>query len=154
MIFRSGYTFAAFLSTFLLTMSVVVSQIPVADTQTVPMPKFVPKPRENLQASSDQLAMMIQLRPHTENEAMQESGYYQVIGWQLAISNPSSLCPSQNCVFQLEGGVMGPEFVSPGERVLTGKLKIGTGDTTKIRDLGASWAAVEERIEGGQMVQE
>lgn len=84
---------------------------------------------------------------------MRESGYYQAIDWQLAISNPSILCPSQNCVFQLEGGVMGPEFVSPGERTLTGKLKIGTADTTKIRDLGASWAAVEERMEGDQMVQ-
>jgi hypothetical protein len=37
------------------------------------------------------------------------------LDWQLAISNPSKLCPSQNCVFQLEGGEMGSEL-TPGER--------------------------------------
>jgi phage baseplate assembly protein gpV len=42
---------------------------------------------------------------------------------------------------------------TPGERILTGKLRVNTGDTTKIRDLGASWAAVEERREAGQIVQ-
>lgn len=146
-----GYTFAAFFSTVFLTMSAL--QIQVADAQTIPLPEFKPKPLENIPASNDQLAMMIQLRPHTENQAMRENGYYQVLGWQLAISNPSEVCPSQNCVFDLQGGVMGPEFISPGERILTGKLRINSGGTTMIRDFYADWAAVEEHIEGGQIVQ-
>ena len=87
-----------------------------------------------------------------ENQVMRETGWFQVLDWQLATSNPSSLCLYQNCVFQLEGGIMGTEF-TPGERMLTGKLKTSTGDTTKIRDLSVSWSTVEERIEGGQMVQ-
>lgn len=47
---------------------------------------------------------------------------------------------------------MGSEL-TPGERSLTGKLMIGSGDTTKIRDLTAYWAAGEERTEGGQRIQ-
>lgn len=47
---------------------------------------------------------------------------------------------------------MGTEL-TPGERTLTGKLKINSGDTTMIRDLYADWAAVEEYAEGGQTVQ-
>ena len=57
-----------------------------------------------------------------ENQVMRETGWFQVLDWQLATSNPSSLCLYQNCVFQLEGGIMGTEF-TPGERMLTGKLK-------------------------------
>ena len=71
---------------------------------------------------------------------------------QLALSNPSDLCLSQNCLFDLQGGEMGPEY-TPGERILTGKLKTDTGSTTKIRDFWVDWAAMEEREEGGQIVQ-
>jgi hypothetical protein len=112
--------------------------------QTVPLQEFGP-PRE----SKDQFSMMLQLRPH-ENQYLPD--YYQVLYFQFAISNPNELCPIQNCVFQLEGGVMGSES-TPGERSLRGKLMINTGDTTRIRDLSAYWAAVEERAEGGQRVQ-
>ena len=96
--------------------------------------------------------MMIQLTPHTQNQAMRDNGWYEVSNWQLASSNPSSLCPTQNCAFQLEGGLMGPEY-TPGERILTGKLRINSGETTQIRDLSASWSAIEERVQGGQTVQ-
>jgi hypothetical protein len=68
------------------------------------------------------------------------------------MTNQNELCPTQNCVFQLEGGVLGGEY-TPGERSLNGKLMINTGDTTRIRDLSAYWAAVEDRTEGGQRVQ-
>jgi hypothetical protein len=115
--------------------------------QTVPLQDFVP-PRENIE-SNDQFSMMLQLQPH-ENQYLPD--YYQVLYFQFAISNPNELCPTQNCVFQLEGGVMGSES-TPGERSLRGKLMINTGDTTRIRDLSAYWAAVEERTEGGQRVQ-
>ena len=91
--------------------------------------------------------MMMQLQPH---ESLND--YYKVLDWQFAMSNPNELCPTQNCVFQLEGGVMGSEY-TPGERSLNGKLMINTGDTTRIRDLTAYWVAIEERTEGGQKVQ-
>ncbi|CAN5490264.1 hypothetical protein BH18THE2_BH18THE2_30380 [soil metagenome] len=119
---------------------------PPTQQESIPLPEFVPKPGENMK-SNDQLSMMVQLQPHETGL----EGYYQVSGWQFAISNPSSLCPLQNCVFQLEGGIMGQEW-SPGERTLTGKLKIDSGGTTKIRDFAANWAAVEQRQEGGQIV--
>lgn len=62
MIFQTiRYTFVATFLTFSITVSTAVSAILIADAQTVPVPKFVPKPRENVQASNDQLAMMIQL---------------------------------------------------------------------------------------------
>jgi hypothetical protein len=47
---------------------------------------------------------------------------------------------------------MGQEY-TPGERFLSGKLRINSGMTTQIKDLGISWSAVEERIEAGQRVQ-
>ena len=59
------------------------------------------------------------------------------------MTNPNELCPTQNCVFQLEGGVLGGEY-TPGERSLNGKLMINTGDTTRIRDLSAYSASIED----------
>ena len=73
--------------------------------------------------------MMVQLEPH---EYLQD--YYQVLNFQFSISNPNELCPTQNCVFQLEGGRMGSES-TPGEKTLKGKPMINSGDTTRIRDL-------------------
>jgi len=35
--------------------------------------------------------------------------------------------------------------ISPGERILTGKLRVDTGDSTKIMDLRVNWQTVEER---------
>ncbi|MGI8831430.1 MAG: hypothetical protein ACR2IS_02190 [Nitrososphaeraceae archaeon] len=148
-------TFAAFLTTLFLTMAALLSSVALIleeiDAQTVPLPKFVPKPPKSTEPVSDEFAMMVQLQPH-EYPSLREDGWYQVLDWQLAISNPSELCPSQNCVFQLEGGQL-PGETTPGERTLTGKLKINTGNITKIMDLTANWAAVEERIVSGQTVQ-
>jgi hypothetical protein len=128
------------------------SQPQPLQNQTVLQPEFKPKPRADIQTSNDQLAMMIQLTPHTQNQAMRDNGWYEVSNWQFATSNPSILCPTQNCAFQLEGGLMGPEY-TPGEKFLSGKLRINSGMTTQIKDLGISWSAVEERIEAGQRVQ-
>jgi hypothetical protein len=47
-------------------------------------------------------------------------------------------------------------FRKPINKIVKGpslKLKTDTGSTTKIRDLWIDWAAMEEREEGGQIVQ-
>lgn len=119
-------------------------------TRTNPLSSFVPK--SNVVQSIDRFDMTIQLTPYTRGQALRDLGWYEVLGWHLATSNPSSMCPTQNCTFQLEGGQMGQEY-TPGERFLSGKLRINSGTTTQIKDLGISWSAVEERIETGQRVQ-
>jgi hypothetical protein len=42
--------------------------------------------------------------------------------------------------------------ISPGERILTGKLRVDTGDSTKIMDLRVNWQTVEEREQDGETV--
>ena len=61
------------------------------------------------------------------------------------------MCPIGNCEFDLDGGEMTPE-ITPGERQLTGKLRINTGDSTKIMDLFANWQTIEERQQDGEKV--
>jgi hypothetical protein len=96
-------------------------------------------------------AMKVQLEPH-ENEFLRDDGYYQVSDFAIAISNSSELCPTGNCEFDLDGGEMTNE-ISPGERQLTGKLRVNTGDSTKIMDLFATWQTIEERQQGGKGIQ-
>ena len=43
--------------------------------------------------------------------------------------------------------------ISPGERQLNGKLRIDTGDLTKIMDLHADLQTVEERQQDGENIQ-
>ena len=95
--------------------------------------------------------MKVQLEPH-ENEFARADGRYQVSDFAIAISNSSKLCPISNCVFDLDGGEMSGE-VTPGERALDGKLRIETGDSTKIMDLYADLQTVEERQQDGENVQ-
>ena len=95
--------------------------------------------------------MKVQLEPH-ENEFAREEGRYQVSDFAIAISNSSKLCPVSNCVFDLDGGEMSGED-TPGERALDGKLRIDTGDSTKIMDLYADLQTVEERQQDGKNVQ-
>ena len=95
--------------------------------------------------------MKVQLEPH-ENEFARADGRYQVSEFAIAISNSSKLCPVTNCVFDLDGGEMSGE-VTPGERALDGKLRINTGDSTKIMDLYADLQTVEERQQDGETVQ-
>jgi len=94
--------------------------------------------------------MKVQLEPH-ENEFARADGRYQVSDFAIAISNSSKICPVSNCVLDLDGGEMSGE-VTPGERALDGKLRIETGDSTKIMDLYADLQTVEEHQEDGKTV--
>ncbi|MGA9168191.1 MAG: hypothetical protein WB053_12500 [Nitrososphaeraceae archaeon] len=87
----------------------------------------------------------------SENEFAREEGRYQVSDFAIAISNSSKLCPVSNCVFDLDGEMSGED--TPGERALDGKLRIDTGDSTKIMDLYADLQTVEERQQDGKNVQ-
>ena len=95
--------------------------------------------------------MKVRLEPH-ENEFARQEGRYQVSDFAIAISNSSKLCPVSNCVFDLDGGEMSGED-TPGERALDGKLRVETGDSTKIMDLYADLQTVEERQQDGKNVQ-
>jgi hypothetical protein len=95
--------------------------------------------------------MKVRLEPH-ENEFARQEGRYQVSDFAIAISNSSKLCPVSNCVFDLDGGEMSGED-TPKERALDGKLRIETGDSTRIMDLYADLQTVEERQQDGENVQ-
>jgi hypothetical protein len=86
----------------------------------------------------------VRLEPH-ENEFARQEGRYQVSDFAIAISNSSKLCPVSNCEMSGED--------IPGERALDGKLRIDTGDSTKIMDLYADLHTVEERQQDGKNVQ-
>ena len=137
-----------------------------AEGQTIPIPEFAPKAPQVQEDGSGQteqpeaepepprptdFAMKVQLEPH-ENEFLEADGYYQVSDFALAISNSSELCPTGVCEFELEGGQMSGEM-TPGERSLTGKLNVKTGDSTRIMDLNGFWQTVEERQQNGETVQ-
>ena len=59
------------------------------------------------------------------------------------LSNSSQLCPSGNCEYDLEGGIMQAERI-PGERSLAGRITIDTGDSKQMMELRASWKTIEE----------
>jgi hypothetical protein len=149
--------------------SALASQISATpkDNQTIPLSKPMPSPNITMRntttstaplsgfvpnSQADQFDMTIQLTPYTQSQTLRDEGWYEVLGWQLALTDQSSLCPTQNCAFQLEGGRMGGESI-PGERFLSAKLRINSGMTTQIKHLGILWSAVEERIEAGQRAQ-
>lgn len=136
-----------------------------AVAQTIPIPEFKPKAPESQDGGNGQtqqeesepeppraqdFAMKVQLEPH-ENEFLADDGYYQVSDFAIAISNSSKLCPTGNCEFDLDGGEMTGE-ITPGERQLNGKLRVDTGDSTKIMNLNAQWQTVEEREQDGETV--
>ena len=87
-----------------------------------------------------ELAMQIQLEPH-ENEYLDD--YYQISDYVFMLSNSSQLCPSGNCTYELEGGTMQAERI-PGERSLSGRITIETGDSKKAMELRASWRTIKE----------
>jgi hypothetical protein len=136
-----------------------------AEAQTIPIPEFKPKAPEVQGNGSGQMepeaepepprpadyAMKVQLEPH-ENEFLEADGWYQVSNFAIATSNSSELCPTGNCEFDLDGGEMSGEG-TPGERHLTGKLRIDTGGPTKIMNLDATWQTIEEREQDGERVQ-
>ena len=45
------------------------------------------------------------------------------------------------------------EEITPGERLLTGKLRVDVGESTKIMNLFSTWQTVEEREQNGEQVQ-
>ena len=132
------------------------------EAQTIPIPEFQPKTPEVQDDEGGQTAeeepepprptdyaMKVQLEPH-ENEFLE--GYYQVSNFAITTSNSSELCPKGNCEFDLDGGEMTNE-ITPGERQLTGKLRVDTGESTKIMNLFATWQTIEERQQDGDPVQ-
>jgi hypothetical protein len=125
-----------------------------AEAQSIPIPEFEPKAPEVQEAEPEpprptDFAMKVQLEPH-ENESARADGRYQVSNFAIAISNSSKLCPTGNCEFDLDGGEM---FGDLDLVYLDGKLRVNTGDSTKISDLYADWQTVEEREQDGETVQ-
>jgi hypothetical protein len=137
---------------------------PSVGAQTIPIPEFKPKTPEVQDDSSGQIeqpeaepepprptdfAMKVQLEPNEDEFAFNP---YRVSNFAIALSNSSELCPTGNCEFDLDGGEMTSE-ITPGERQLTGKLRVDTGDSTKIMNLFATWQTIEERQQDGEPVQ-
>jgi hypothetical protein len=136
------------------------SQTTANDTGAFPIPEFKPKPpvseSEEEETSevepppepvADRFAAKIEFEPHPDFE-----DYFSVSNFAFTVMNGSELCPAGNCEFELEGGEIADEYI-PGERILTGKLRIETGDSSKIMDVFAPWATVEEKAgEGGEII--
>ena len=109
-----------------------------------------PNVQNTVKKPSEEIAMKVLLEEH-ENEYLDD--YYQVDDFAFVASNNSKLCPSGNCEYELEGGEMGSE-TTPGERDITGKFKIDTGQSKKIMNMRADWETIEEReTADGEIVQ-
>ena len=114
-------------------------------SQTQQIPDFQPNSNIDKSEKKDndtqvELTTKIQLEPH-ENEYLDD--YYQVSDFVFVLSNSSQLCPSGNCEYELEDGIMQAERI-PGERSLAGRITIDTGDSKKAMELRASWKTVGE----------
>jgi hypothetical protein len=99
--------------------------------------------------ATDRIAAQIEFEPH---EVLGDQDYNVVSNFALNTMETSELCPTGNCEFELEGGQLNPAF-TPGERSVVGKLRIDTGDSTKIMNLLASWQTVEETEGEGETTQ-
>ena len=122
-------------------------------SQTLQIPDFesnsnIDKSEIIMNNTQPELTAKIQLVPH-ENEYLDD--YYQVSNFGFVLSNSSQLCPSGNCEYELEGGTMQAERIS-GERTLTGRITIDTGDSKNMIELHASWKTVEETEKNGENV--
>jgi hypothetical protein len=119
-------------------------------SQTLQAPDFqsdsnIDKREINDNNTQAELVMKIQLAPH-ENEYLDD--YYQVSDFVFVLSNSSQLCPSGNCEYDLEGGIMQAERI-PGERSLAGRITIDTGESKKMLEVRASWKTIEELEKNG-----
>ncbi len=119
-------------------------------SQTLQTPDFqsdsnIDKMEINDNNTQAELAMKIQLAPH-ENEYLDD--YYQVSDFVFVLSNSSQLCPSGNCEYDLEGGIMQAERI-PGERSLAGRITIDTGESKKMLEVRATWKTIEELEKNG-----
>jgi hypothetical protein len=148
----------------LLSITSLIFSLCYAAAQSVAIPELIPQVHEDQAQKSGKMqqeeeepglsgefAMEIQLEPH-EVDFLEEGGMYQVSDFFLVVSNSSELCSNSNCEFELEGGEMSGE-ITPGQRQLTGKLRINTGNSTDVRDLFAAWQTVEELEEEGEVLQ-
>ena len=122
-------------------------------SQTLQIPDFesnsnIDKSEIIMNNTQPELTAKIQLVPH-ENEYLDD--YYQVSNFAFVLSNSSQLCPSGNCEYELEDGTMQAERIS-GERLLTGRITIDTGDSKNMIELHASWKTVKELEENGENV--
>jgi hypothetical protein len=146
----------------LLSIASLIFSLCYATAETRAIPKSTPQAHEDqvqwggkMQQEEEpefrrDFAMEVQLEPH-EVDYLEEGGMYQISDFFLEVSNSSELCPTSNCEFELEGGEMSGE-ITPGERQLTGKLRVNTGDSTRIMDLFAAWQSVQElEIEGEEL---
>jgi hypothetical protein len=130
------------------------SQNTTNETGLLPIPEFEPRTdvgdidNSNLgtvtrepepEPASDRIAAQIELEP----EGVLED-YYTVSNFAINTMEASELCPTGNCDIDLEDGQMNPAFTY-GERLLFGKLRIDTGESSRILDLSTSWETVEER---------
>jgi hypothetical protein len=98
--------------------------------------------------TQSELVVKVQLVPH-ENEFLDD--YYQVSDFAFVLSNSSQLCPTGTCEYELEDGSMQAERV-PGERSLSGRITIDTGESKKMMELRASWNTIEELEKNGENV--
>jgi hypothetical protein len=124
-------------------------------SQSLEIPEFKPKfptaiggqdsqssnTQNSVKKPSEEIAMKVLLEEH-DNEYMND--WYQVDDFAFVASNNSKLCPTGNCEYELEDGEMQSEFTA-GERALTGKFKVDTGESKKIMNMRADWETVEER---------
>jgi hypothetical protein len=124
-----------------------------AEAQTIPIPELKPKPPESQEPPSTDFAMKVQLEAH-ENKTLANLGYFQVSNFALAVSNSSDLCyvTPPTCEFDLEGESIIDMF-DPSQRMLSGTLKVDTGNLTGTILLNAVWHTVGEREQEGQTVQ-
>ena len=143
-IILSATTMATILTLTLLSLSMN------GFSQTLNSPDFqsdsnIDKMEINDNNTQAELAMKIQLEPH-ENEYLDD--YYQVSDFVFVLSNSSQLCPSGNCEYDLEGGIMQAERI-PGERSLAGRITIDTGESKTMLEVRASWKTIKELEKNG-----
>jgi hypothetical protein len=83
-------------------------------------------PESALKQSSDLLRITADFIPddneYTENE-------YDLIRFSLSYTNGSRLCPSNSCIFQIQGGHIRENMFSPNLYSFTGVLRVGSQDT-------------------------
>ena len=116
-------------------------------SQGLEIPEFKSK-KTFASQPSEEIAMKVLLEEH---EFLDD--YYDVDDFAFVASNTSQLCPSSDCEYELDDGRMGSAYTA-GERDLTGKFKVDTGETTKVMNMRTDWETIEERqTTDGEIVQ-
>lgn len=137
------------------------SQNVTNDTGPLPIPELKPQAPTS-DSEGEEIGEQLSTEPVTDRFAAQIEfepkediildDYFDASNFAMTVPESSELCPTGNCEFELEGGQISAE-TAPGERFLTGKLKVDTGDVSKIMDVYAPWETVEERTgEDGELI--